>query len=128
MASKRLSTILNCELSGDQILQVSLPVKTGGLCFRSSSSLASSAFLGSAAGIEELQAIILAQVEERLQTEVPDFIRSRVLERWKAISGSLPPPDDVYGKQKFRDRKITQQSFSILLAKTAHPKLIRPVS
>ena len=54
LVSKGLSTILNCELSGDQILQASLPVKIGGLGFRSSSSLAPSAFLASAAGTEEL--------------------------------------------------------------------------
>ena len=116
IVSKWLSTILNCGLLGDQILQTSLPVKTGGLGFHSSSSLAPSAFLASAAGTEELQAIILAQVEERLQTAVPDFIRNRLLERWKAISGSPPLPDEVYGKQKFCDRKITEQSFSMLLA------------
>ena len=72
--------------------------------------------LPSAAGTEKLQAIILAQVDERLQTEVPDFTRNRMLERWKAISGSPPPFDEVYGKQKFWDRKITEQSFSMLLA------------
>ena len=59
--SKGLSTLLNCELSGDQILQASLPVKIGGLSFRSSSSLVPSAFLASATGTEELQAIILAR-------------------------------------------------------------------
>ena len=67
IVSTGLSTILNCELSGDQILHASLPVKTGEQGFRSLSSLAPSAFLASAAGKEELQAIILAQVEERLQ-------------------------------------------------------------
>ena len=71
VVSKGLSTIFNCELSGDQILQAPLPVKTGGLGFRNSSSMASSAFLASAAEKKKLQAIILAQVEERLQTEVP---------------------------------------------------------
>ena len=81
IVSKGLSTILNCELSGDQILQASLPVKTKGLGFFSNSSLVPSAFLASAAGTEKLQAIILAQVEKRLQTEVPDFTRNRVLER-----------------------------------------------
>ena len=116
IVSKRLSTIMNCELSGYQILQSSLPVKTGVLGFRSSSSLAPSAFLASAAGKEELQAIILAQVEERLQTEAPNFTRNRILERWKAISGSPPLPDEVYGKQTFWDRKITEQSFSMLFA------------
>ena len=83
--SKGLSTMLNCELSGYQRHQASLPVKTRGLDFCSSSSLALSAFLASAAGTEELQAIILAQVDERLQTEVSDFTRDRMLERWKAI-------------------------------------------
>ena len=116
IVSKGLSTILNCELSGDQILQAPLPVKIGGLGFRSSSSLAPSAFLASAAGTEELQAIIQAQVEERLQTEVPDFTRNRILKRWKAISGSPPPSDEAYGKQKCWDIKITEQTFSMLLA------------
>ena len=116
IVSEGLSTILNCELSGNQIFQASLPVKTGGLGFRSSSSLAPSAFLASAAGTEELQAIILAQVDERLHTEVSDFTRNRILERWKAISGSPPPSEEVYGKQTFWDRKITEQSFSMVLA------------
>ena len=71
--------------------------------------------MASAAGTEELQAIILSQVEERLQTEVPDFIRNRILERWKAISGSPPPSDEVYGKQECWDRIITEQTFSMLL-------------
>ena len=127
IVSKELSTLLNCELSEDQILQASLPVKTGGLGFRSSSSLAPSAFLASAAGTEELQAIILAQVEERLQTEVPDFTRNRMLERWKAISGSPSPPDEVYGKQSCGTEKL-QNSLSACSWTTAHPKLIRPVS
>ena len=63
---KGLSTILNCELSGDQILEVFLPVQFGGQGFRSSSSLAPSAFLASAVGTEELQALILPKVDERL--------------------------------------------------------------
>ena len=87
LISKGLSTVLNYELSGDEILQASLPVKSGGLGFRSSSSLAPSVFLASAAETKELQAIILAHVEERLQTEVPDFTRNKVLERWMIISG-----------------------------------------
>ena len=98
LVSKGISTILTCELSEDQLLQASLPDKSRGLGFRSSSSLAPSAFLASAAETKELQAIILAQVEKILQTQVPDFTRNRVLERWKAISGSLLPPDEVYGK------------------------------
>ena len=95
-----------------------LPVKSIGLGVRSSSSLPPSAFLASAAGTKELQAIILAQVDEILQTEMPDFTRNWVLERWKVISGSLSlsQPDEVYGKKKFWDRKSTEQSFSILLA------------
>ena len=115
IVSKGLSTLLNYELSGDQILQASLPVKIGGLGFRSSSSLAPSAFLASAAGTEELHAIILAQVEERLQTEVSDFTRNRILERLKVISGSPPQSNEVYGKQKCWDRNITEQTFSMLL-------------
>ena len=99
IVSNGLSTILNCELSGDQILKASLPVKPGGLGFRSSSSLAPSAFLASAAGTEELQAIIPAEIEERLQTEVRDSQETGVLERWKPISGSSPP-DEVNEKHK----------------------------
>ena len=34
----------------------------------------------------------------------------------EAISGSPPPSDEVYGKQKCWDRKITEQTFSMLLA------------
>ena len=102
-------------MSGDQILQVSLPVvwRTG---LPQLFLAGSFAFLASATGTEELHALILAQVDERLQTAVPDFTRNRVLERWKAISGSSSPPDEVYGKQKYWDRTITEQSFSIPLA------------
>ena len=107
---------MNCELSGDQILQAFLPVKTGGLGFaalprwhlppswllprdrRTSSHKASPSW-------------------GKITNKVPDFTRNRMLDRWKSISGSPPPPDKVYGKQKFLwQRKITEQSFSILLA------------
>ena len=47
---------------------------------------------------------------------MPDFTRKRILERWKAISDSPPPSDEVYGKQKCWDRIITKQTFSMLLA------------
>ena len=53
-------TILNCDLSGDKYFRTFQPVKSGRLHCRSSSSLALSAFLASAAGTEELQAVILA--------------------------------------------------------------------
>ena len=53
--------------------------------------------------------------------------RSRMLERWKAISGSSPPPDEVYGKQSFWTYKL-QNSLSACSWPTAHLKLIRPVS
>ena len=49
-----LSTILNVDLSGDQWLQASLPVRDGGLGIRSAVMLAPSAFLASAAGTTEL--------------------------------------------------------------------------
>ena len=54
-----LSAILNVDMSDNQWLQASLPVRDGGLGIRSAVMLAPSAFLASAAGTTELKALIL---------------------------------------------------------------------
>ena len=54
-----LGRIANVNISDLQWIQASLPIKDGGLGIRSVSSLASSAFLASAAGTYELQSSIL---------------------------------------------------------------------
>ena len=113
IVSKGLSTILNCELSGDQILQASLPVKIGGLASAALPRWHHPPSWLLPRGQRNFK--LLVQVEERLQSEVPDFTRNRILERWKAISGSPPPSDEVYGKQKYWERLITEQTFSMLL-------------
>ena len=55
-----LCNLLNSDLSEDQWPQASLPVRRGGLCIRSFSQLAPSAFLSSYNATRELQLLILA--------------------------------------------------------------------
>src|SRR6218665_3023289 len=55
-----LESIVNCTLNDIQLLQAALPIRDGGLGLRRVTSLASSAYLASAASTLELQAAILA--------------------------------------------------------------------
>jgi hypothetical protein len=56
-----LRRITNCDLSDRQWLQVSLPVKEGGLGVHGVSELAFSAYLASAAGTQRIQDQMLSQ-------------------------------------------------------------------
>jgi len=96
-----LSSILNVNLSDDQWNQASLPVRDGGLGIRSAASLATSAFLASAARTNDLQARILSQAVVTIQQEIVET----TLQKWKVQSGTSPP-DDVQGhSQKAWDSK-----------------------
>ena len=65
-----LSSILNVDISDDQWNQASLPIKDGGLGIRSAASLATSAFLASAARTDDLQSRILPQAISTIQEEI----------------------------------------------------------
>ena len=80
-----LSRILNVDLSDDNWLQASLPVKNGGLGIRSVTTLAPSAFLASAASTLTLQDAMLAQFGNTAHD--PAITRSTVA--WSAMANDV---------------------------------------
>jgi len=104
-----VTQICNVSLSDDQWTQASLPVRSGGLGVRSVSTLASSAFLASAASTQSLQNRILhkCQVEEE-ET-------SASLLNWKSLSASegLVNPQRI--SQRAWDIAVAKQTFQSLL-------------
>jgi hypothetical protein len=91
--------ITNCDLSDNQWLQASLPIRDGGLGVRRVSTLALPAFLASAAGSLPLQDTILAQFDRK-----PDSFFALYLPRWSIEVGCPPPDHPLSGKQSFWDR------------------------
>ena len=85
-----LSSILNINLSEDQWNQASLPVRDGGLGIRSAASLATSAFLASAARTNDLQSRILPNTVLHIQEQVIDHAR----QQWEIQSGSYAPDNN----------------------------------
>ena len=83
-----VGSITNTDLSEVQWIQASLPVRSGGLGVRRVSSLASSAFLASAAGTRDLQETILSKCEATADQAV-----DHVLDRWTFTLGQ---PDVSY--------------------------------
>ena len=81
-----LSQITNSNLSDTQWLQASLPVKDGGLGIRRVASLASSAFLASAASTLTLQDLILSRCGP-----CPDVSISDARSKWSSAN-NLPCP------------------------------------
>jgi hypothetical protein len=92
--------ITNSDLSDDQWLQASLPIKLGGLGIRRVASLALPAFLASAASTLLLQDAILSQLPCLSDT----FLVSS-LSTWSAVNGAmLPPGAPLPPNQSFWDR------------------------
>ena len=91
-----LTKTCNNSLTDDQWTQASLPVWSGGLGIRSVSTLASSAFLASAAGTLSLQ----AQILRNTQAAAGDTRAS--LKHWFSISGMVDADVDAFsaGHQK----------------------------
>ena len=92
-----LSNILNLPFSDDNSYwrQANLPVKDGGLGVRSVASLASSAFLASAASTNELQPSILVRTHI-----VEDQSKASALEQWLDANKSVEPIEDAIHIQK----------------------------
>ena len=109
-----LSRVCNVSLTDDQWLQASLPVRSGGLGFRRVSSLASSAFLASAAGTRLLQ--------EQLLTRAA-IVRDEDYDRCLAARPQHTVPDAlVSNQQRAWDGLIVQDEFSQLLEKYSDPQ------
>jgi len=81
------SSIYNLSLTDDQWLQASLPVRNGDFGIRRVSSLASSAFLASAAGTRGLRDQILNRI-----SSISDDMFDTCM--WTRISKGIQPPDD----------------------------------
>ena len=96
-----LSSILNVNLSEDQWNQASLPVRDGGLGIRSAASLATSAFLASAARTNDLQSRILPQPVSTIH----EHIIETTLQRWSVQSGTSAPEGVEAHNQKAWDSK-----------------------
>ena len=96
-----LSSLLNVNLSEDQWNQASLPVRDGGQGIRSAASLATSAFLASAARTNDLQSHILPQAVSMIHEEVVE----KTLQTWVVQSGASAPENVEAYSQKAWDSK-----------------------
>ena len=81
-----LSLILNVDFDDTQWLQATLPVRHGGTSLRTASTLATSAFLASAASTEAHQQAILPPSH----SNVADEIRNPAADAWTSLSSSEP--------------------------------------
>jgi hypothetical protein len=96
-----LGQITNSNISEIQFIQASLPVKDGGSGIRRVTSLASSAFLASAAGTLNSQEQILSQCNSHLDTHV-HLSRSK----WTTTHNQPSPPEAVAFKQATWDTPV----------------------
>jgi len=109
-----ICSICNVSLTDDQWLQASLPVRNGSLGLRRVSSLASSAFLASAAGTRQLQDQILHRV-----SQANEIFDSCLLTR--VNNGTQPPVDSVIHIERAWDKVIVDAEFSDLLSRYSEP-------
>ena len=102
-----LENIVNCSLNDHQWLQAALPIRDGGLGIRRVASLASSAYLASAAATLELQSAILAT-----DIVAPDGNMAELLE---ARRDTLPATmDPMPLKQSVWDRPLIERDKAII--------------
>ena len=109
-----LERIINISLNKHQWMQASLPIRDGGLGLRRVSSLASSAYMASAASTLELQAAILTKC-----TTVPDAYFEEMMvarhDTLPAITESLP------AKQGAWDRPLVERDKLSIMASMSNP-------
>jgi len=101
---KGIDTICNMSLTDIQWLQTSLPVKDGGLGVRRVSSLASSAFLASAAATDTLQQQLLFRSSI---TGITDASLSMVRDEWSSAYATDCPTGPTATKQSTWERAVT---------------------
>ena len=110
-----LNTIINIDLSDDQWIQASLPVKDAGLGVRRVSSLAPSAFLASAASTHALQDLLLSGCQRILGDSSLDIIMSM----WTSGNAQPCPQGPAAHKQQNWDRpSITADMTHLLNSQT----------
>jgi hypothetical protein len=109
-------SVCNVSMTDQQRQQASLPVPAGGLRIRRVSSLASSAFLASAAGTRDIQDRILC-----LSVDVADEAFDLCLEARLIKFPMQPPTSSAAGKQKIRDNAVIAAEYGFLLACYSEP-------
>lgn len=105
-----LSAIINCDLTDNQWLQASLPVRDGGLGIRCIASLASSAFLASAASTRQLQDQILSEISN----DACDSYIELALIDWSSRSHKEPILPDLSSQQRAWDRLVIDVNKNLL--------------
>ena len=111
-----VSRITNIDFNhGNSWLQATLPIKSGGLGFRSASILAPSAFLASADGASDLMQQLLPI---HLQS-TPYLDRDYALVRWRSALPEDTPLPNATSQQKSWDRPSVQHLFDTLLSHCA---------
>ena len=109
-----IGSVININLSNDQWIQASLPVRLGGLGIRSVSMLAPSAFLASAAETKQIQDSILPS-----HSTVPDTYVERLRTIWSSLSGCDYPLGPAVYKQKDLDQLVVEPLCAELLLKSS---------
>lgn len=112
-----LTNILNTALTDMQWLQATLPVGRGGLGIRRAASLASSAFLASAASTRPLQMAMLRNVRLDEDTAEP-----AALERWRLDSQLTVPTSCLLNKQSSWDHPIVMREHKTLIDSNPDPR------
>ena len=107
--------IITITSHGNSWLQATLPIKSGGLGFRSASILAPSAFLASADGATDLMQQLLPI---HLQS-TPYLDRDYALVRWRSALPEDTPLPNATSQQKSWDRPSVQHLFDTLLSHCA---------
>jgi hypothetical protein len=107
-----LCDIVNVNLSDDHWKQASLPVKSGGLGIRSTSAIASSAFLASESSTQQLQSKLL----DKCSFATPDHHFTRLREEWMLSHPSSSPPSGLLAcKQRSWDNFAVTSAYNELL-------------
>ena len=111
-----LCRICNVTLTDQQWLQASLPVRVGGLGIRRVSSLATSAFLASAAGTRDLQDRVL-----RLTDGAADTVFDVCLASQLSKVPMQQPNRSTAHKQRTWDKAVVEAEFNHLLSCYSEP-------
>jgi hypothetical protein len=111
-----LGIVCNVTLTDQQWLQASLPVCAGGLGIRRVSSLATSAFLASAAGTRELQDRLLRQTADSTDEEVDLCLTSR----FNKLQSPSPSGSAAH-KQRAWDKLVVDMEYHNLLSSYTDP-------
>ena len=127
IVSNRLSTMLNYELSGDQILQASLPVKTGGLDLPQLFLAGTIRLLGFCRGDRGTSSYNPSSGRGKTTNRSARFHTKQDVRKMEGHFRFSTTTRQSLRQGSFGTEKL-ENSLSACSWPTAHPKLIRPVS